>query len=214
MTVKKSTKRTLLTSGAILILCFTMLVGTTFAWLTDTAKSSGNRIITGSIKVDLELLQGGSNSWTSVKESQDAIYDYDKWEPGYTDVKILRVSNKGTLALKWKAKISTNGLSSLANVIDVYIAKNINSYPTDKNALNEWMQVGNLASFAANMDTYINGELEAGRTETFAIALKMQSNVGNEYLDMSLGEFDVNIIATQLASESDSFDDQYDKDAR
>ena len=53
MTTKHSTKRMLIASILVLAMCFTALVGTTFAWFTDSVTSSGNKIQSGTLKVDL-----------------------------------------------------------------------------------------------------------------------------------------------------------------
>ena len=47
MTNKANTKRALLMSIIAMVLCFTMLLGTTFAWFTDEATSKGNKIVAG-----------------------------------------------------------------------------------------------------------------------------------------------------------------------
>ena len=118
--MKKNIKLvSLLTSVVAIITLFAMLVGSTFAWFTDTTASYGNKIQSGTLKVDLELLDK-EDGWVSLKENNQEIFDYDLWEPGYTDVKILKVENEGTLALKWKAQfVSQTALSILADVIDV-----------------------------------------------------------------------------------------------
>ena len=51
---KKSTKRALLTSVLSLVLCLSMLIGTTFAWFTDSVTSSNNIIKSGRLDVALE----------------------------------------------------------------------------------------------------------------------------------------------------------------
>ena len=79
------TKHSLLTSGISLLLCFVMLLGTTFAWFTDVATSSGNVIKTGNL--DIALMKGtpnGNGSWTWTENNGEAIFDYENWEPGYT----------------------------------------------------------------------------------------------------------------------------------
>ena len=43
MTNSKSTKKALLLSMLSLLLCFSMLIGTTFAWFTDSVSSANNR---------------------------------------------------------------------------------------------------------------------------------------------------------------------------
>ena len=57
---KKSTKRALLTSIVSLVLCCTMLIGTTFAWFTDTVTSAGNKIQAGNLDVALEMWNGSA----------------------------------------------------------------------------------------------------------------------------------------------------------
>ena len=216
----KFNKKALLASVLSLLLCMAMLVGTTFAWFTDTASSTGNKIVAGKLNVDLELLDEETNVWESVKDDNDPIFNYEDWEPGYTDVKLLRVENQGTLALKWKAVfVSATSLSDLANVIDVYVkpygvvadASTV-VYPTDR-ALDGYVRVGTVAEFVNTIEETTNGILLEGETAYLGIALKMQETAGNEYQEMDLGAFDINIVATQLASEFDSIDNKYDEGA-
>ena len=216
----KFNKKALLASVLSLLLCMAMLVGTTFAWFTDTASSTGNKIVAGKLNVDLELFGKTEGEWKSVKDDKAPIFDYEDWEPGYVDVKLLRVENQGTLALKWKAVfVSKAPLSDLANVIDVYVrpygvAADASTvvYPTDR-ALDGYVRVGTVAEFVNTIEETTNGILLEGETAYLGIALKMQETAGNEYQEMDLGEFDINILATQLASEFDSIDNQYDANA-
>ena len=50
---QKATKRALLTSVMALVMCVVMLVGTTFAWFTDTASTAVNKIVAGNLNVDI-----------------------------------------------------------------------------------------------------------------------------------------------------------------
>lgn len=63
MTKTKTTKRALFGSVIALALCFTMLLGTTYAWFTDSAASSGNIIQSGTLNIDL-LVKGGDTGYT------------------------------------------------------------------------------------------------------------------------------------------------------
>lgn len=220
MTKQKSTKRALLLSALSLLMCVSMLIGSTFAWFTDSVTSAGNKIQAGTLKIDLELLEkkeDGSTKWTSLKDSKAPIFNYDKWEPGYTDVKILKVENEGTLALKWVAKfVSANDLTELANVIDVYVKPSADEfgYANDRTDLSTWTKKGTVAEFVNTISKTTYGNLEAGKAAYLGIALKMQESADNKYQGMDLGgAFDIMILATQYTSESDSFDDQYDKNA-
>ena len=217
----RNTRHALLTSLMALLLCFTMLLGTTYAWFTDSVTSTGNKIQAGTLKIDLELYDVDTGAFASIKESKAPIFDYELWEPGYTDVKLLKVENKGSLALKWKATLVGVDVNSiLANVIDVYVlpldaslalddAAAIDELPADR-TLAGYAPAGTLAEFIAGIETTTVGTLEAGKSAYLGIALKMQEDAGNEYQNLSLGTFDVQILATQLNAEKDSFDENYD----
>ena len=146
-----------------IVIVSAILIGSTFAWFTDTAISSENKIQAGTLKIDLELLDQ-ENGWVSIKTNSDPIFNYDKWEPGYTDIKILKIENEGSLALQWKAKfVSQNPLSKLAEVIDVYVLPSETelSYPTDR-SLEGYTCVGTVKDFVNSIETTTKGTLLAG----------------------------------------------------
>ena len=215
MMTKFSTKRALLTSIMALFLCFTMLLGTTYAWFTDSVTSSNNKIKSGTLLLDLELYDVEAGEYVSIKSSNAPIFNHDKWEPGYTDVKLLKVENEGSLALKWKATLfAKQGLSDLATVIDVYVkpSETALAMPTDRNLLAAgYTYAGTVADFVSTLETTTVGTLEANEAAYLGIALKMQETAGNEYQDMDLGAFDIQILATQLTFEEDSLGDDYDE---
>ena len=209
----KATKRALLTSVLALLLCVSMLVGTTYAWFTDSVTSTNNKIVAGNLKIDLELL--GDNGWTSIKKSGAPIFNYENWEPGYTDMKILKIENEGSLALKWVAKFTAEkALSKLAQVIDVYVNTSVTAYPTDRADLSDWTYAGTVAEFVNTIESTTNGSLEKDGVAYLGIALKMREDAGNEYQGLDLGgAFDIQIFATQYTFESDSFGPDYDENA-
>ena len=100
---KKSTKRALLMSILSLLLCVTMLMGTTFAWFTDNVTSGRNTIQSGNLDVELEYYNG--TAWKSVEAATD-LFENELWEPGHTEVVYLRLSNLGSLALKYQLGIN------------------------------------------------------------------------------------------------------------
>ena len=210
----KHTKRALLLSVLSLILCFSMMLGTTYAWFTDSVTSAGNKIQSGTLKMDLSLYDG--TDYVSIKEDQTALFSYQKWEPGYVEVKLLEVKNLGSLALKWKAKFVSNvALSDLATVIDVYVcpsATKLTELP-DRD-LAGYTYAGTLAEFVNTIESTTYGVLEEKDEVAYlGIALKMQETAGNEYQDLTIGAFDIQIVATQMAYEEDSIDENYDETA-
>lgn len=97
---KNNAKRSLMVSVLAMLLCCAMLVGTTFAWFTDSVSTGRNTIKSGNLDVVLEYSTDGEN-WTEVGLNT-VIFDKEAlWEPGYTQVVAFRVTNAGSLALKY-----------------------------------------------------------------------------------------------------------------
>ena len=220
MTNTKNTKRALLMSGLALLMCVSMLIGSTFAWFTDSVTSAGNIIKSGTLDVTMEWLDGtvapaDDAAW--IDASEGAIFDYDLWEPGYTEVRHIKIANEGTLALKYQLHIVANGeVSKLADVIDVYYIAPATQI-TDRAQLTDTNRIGTLTEVLADLNgkaTATMGNLVAGDEQTITLALKMQESAGNEYQGLSIGsDFSIMLFATQYTSESDSFNDQYDAGA-
>ena len=217
MTNSKHTKRALLASVLSVVVCSAMLVGSTFAWFTDSVTSAGNIIKSGNLKVALEWANGTEALDTATWQdaSTGAIFNYNLWEPGYTEARHVRISNKGNLALKYEIRIAANGeVSKLADVIDVYYIKD-GKQITSRTGLTDENKIGTLSQVLANPYA-AKGHILAGENavDVATIALKMQESAGNEYQGLAIGsDFSIQLVATQYTSESDSFDDQYDKDA-
>ena len=215
---KKTTKRALAMSFVSVFLCVCMLVGTTFAWFTDSVTSSNNVIKSGTLDVEMSWADGtkdpadAATSWTNAKSGP--IFTYDNWEPGYVDVKHIKIENKGTLALKYQLHIIANGeVTDLADVIDVYYTDPAEKI-ADRTTLSGKNPMGTLTAALDSMATTAYGELPAGDNHTVTIALKMQETADNKYQNLSIGsDFSVQLFATQLTAEKDSFNDQYDDGA-
>ena len=226
MTNFVTTKRALLTSVLSLVLCFAMLLGTTFAWFTDTVTSSGNVIQTGDLKVKMEWEEGNVVVADSVWKdaSQGPIFNNKLWEPGRIEAKHIKITNIGTLALKYELNIVPHGtVSELADVIDVYYFADATQL--DRSIATNGIRLGTLAELLNpgtsenpndnHISKLINGKLdENGDWDDFTIALKMQESAGNEYQNLSIGSsFSIQLLATQATYEDDSFDNTYDADA-
>ncbi len=217
------TKRPLAISVIALILCVSMLLGTTFAWFTDSATSGNNVVQSGKLDVEMywsdSLLAADSDQWQDADGTP--IFTYDKWEPGYTEVRYIKVKNAGNLSLQWRLFIEAEGaVGELAEVIDVYY---INPVTAAVNTLQGQTSAGALKDVIQN-HTSANGVLlpagETSATHTvgetiLAVAFHMDEEAGNEYQGKSVGDgFSVSLIATQFAYESDSFGDKYDENAQ
>ena len=219
---KQNAKRALFTSALSLLLCVSLLIGTPFAWFTDSVTSAGNIIKSGSLDVEMYWADGtkapASVAWNDA--SQCAIFNYALWEPGYTQVRHIKIVNKGTLALKYEVKIVANGeVSNLADVIDVYYHDPAVQI-TRRTDLTDDARLGNLTTVLGDVPNtacgYLLAENDPHNTGNddevvLTLALKMREEAGNEYQGLSIGtDFSVVLLATQYTHEEDSFGDDYD----
>ena len=185
----KNTKRSLLLSALALVICVTMLIGSTFAWFTDSASTAVNTIQSGKLDVVLEKFDEAKGEWVTAEGetlkwiTTDAV-DNVLWEPGCTyKLPLLRVRNAGNLALKYEVEIT--GLKGDAKLLEVI---EFTGLPTD-------------------------ATLTAGAANEFQIEGHMAEEAGNEYQDLKIDNIAITVYATQLAYESDSYGPDYDEEA-
>ena len=224
----KTTKRSLLTSVTSLLLCFVMLIGTTFAWFTDEVTSANNIIKAGKLDVGMHWSTDNSTWKNAEGIFAEPVFDYDKWEPGYTEVRYIKVTNDGSLAFKYQMYINPTGeVGKLAEVIDVsydIVTGNANfEAPASKYDMGSLRTVGTLNDLIASNEAVAGGVLlpEGETAEGYytkeivvCIAFHMQETAGNEYQGTSIGDaFGINLYATQFDYENDSFDNSYDDGA-
>ena len=192
------TKRALLTSALAIVMSIAMLIGSTYAWFTDTVSTSASRIKSGTLNVDIGYendsgkwvsLEGETLNWKKANDIDEAVL----WEPGAKyELREFQIKNLGTLALKYKIVISgATGDLDLLNVLDF-------TYTIGGEAL-DLNEEGHLLAEAT--------------TEPITIAAKMKESAGNEYQNKEINDIAITVYATQDTVESDSYDDQYDKDA-
>ena len=193
--MKISTKKALIASVLSLVLCVSMLVGSTFAWFTDTATTAVNTIQAGRLQVDVVnkaglSLKGSSMSFVNSDGSADIL-----WEPGATFRTIgFKVKNIGNLAFKYKMVLNgVDGDNALLNVITFKVVKE------DGTAVDLSMFEGHLTKDAESEFLYIEGH--------------MAEDAGNDYQGKELTGLGITVYATQDTVEKDSNGDQYDKDA-
>ena len=241
MNNKRATKRALLTSVMALVMCVVMLVGTTFAWFTDTASTGVNKIQAGNLDIEVEYRTSSEGDWMTLDNADDLFGTEDtRFEPGHTRVVELRITNAGNLALKYKIGMNvvsetagTNKAGNpykLSNYLKV-ATTGIQQYnPADQiSSLMERLifQKGDFGMWTARdfanfeLEYTSNGSvhvLQPGAAQILGIKVYMPESVGNEANAISTEkaasiEFGLNILATQYTTESDSYGTQYDKDA-
>lgn len=219
----KTTKRSMLVSGLCLLLTAVMLMGSTFAWFTDSVTNTGNVITAGNLSIDAyayDLGEGGEevtipgvnggNAFTFEKDGQNLKTDTTPilngeidWEPGVSSAKLLTVTNSGSLS---------------ANI-------RLNFAVTDGGLMNalwfDFIQVGaTQGQFTKRPMSTLNQLAEAmvmtlkpNDTLRFVLVYGMYESAGNQFQAKTFSA-DVTILATQAPVEADGFGkDDYDAEA-
>ena len=228
MTSKKNTKRALISSILVILMCVTMLIGATFAWFTDIASTAVNKIQAGNLDVQLEYSKDFSE-WKKVTDTTKVFEDSTLWEPGRTEVVYLRVKNAGKLALKYTLGIynlyNSTGKNvlgnkySLSDYVKLGVAEADAAYADRAAAINA-VDADAKTLYSIGDTGVIGANLEVNDTKTYVMVLYMPTEVGNEanpknndpYWAAKVS-FGISVNATQAMSESDSFDNTYDEDA-
>ena len=202
MTNSRSTKRALLTSAFAIVICAAMLIGTSFAWFTDTASTAVNKIVSGKLDIELQYAkawnsEGKPTEWADAEGktlnfiTADGRTDNILWEPGCTyKLPELRVVNKGNLAVKFEYII--NGFEGSSKLFEAIEFGFIQEDP--------------------------NGDAEAplmpGATSLYwAVTGHMRDDAGNEYQNLSIEGLGITVVATQYTYENDSNGNDYDENA-
>lgn len=202
MSNKKATKRALLTSIMALAMCVVMLVGTTFAWFTDTATANVNKIQAGKLDVALEMFDTAQGKWVTAEgktlnfvkaaggENQAIL-----WEPG-AEYKLpeLRVVNNGNLNIKYKVEVTGIQMNRqpVAGVFDL-------------NDVITWKADGLTLGTEAT--------LNPTESKAFTISGKMDTAAGNDYQGLTINGVSITVYATQATGEYDSTRNDYDTSA-
>ena len=225
---KKATKRALLTSVMALVMCVVMLVGTTFAWFTDTASTGVNKIQAGNLDIEMEYKNNTTGGEFKPVDTDEKVFNEEAlWEPGHVEYVVLKIRNAGNLALKYKLGIniadetgSTNvdgNAFNLSDYIRFAVIDGESANLTNRDALVAEAGEGAVLSTGYTKEDH----LLAGTTDNekvVTLVVWMPTTVGNEANhavdaaapEISLG---INAFATQYTYENDSFDNQYDEDA-
>ena len=204
MNNRKATKRALLTSVMALVMCVVMLVGTTFAWFTDTASTSVNKIQAGKLDVDMvdetgASLVGRTLSWQKAAGGADQEI---LWEPGATyNLNAFRIVNKGNLALKYE--ITVNGVKGSSKLLEaINFTAKINGREEALNNL-----TGVLLPKGATAQT---ADEVVEKTDLITISGTMKTGAGNEYQGLTIDGVSITVVATQYTYEYDSNGKTYD----
>ncbi len=200
-----SSKKALFLSVISMVICVSMLIGSTFAWFTDSATANVNTIQAGNLDVELVKADGSplttALGWVKAEgHENEAVL----WEPGCTySLEGFKIRNAGNLALKYKVVISgLTGDATLLNAIEFTVKKGDTEVLLD-----------NFEGKLLPKDSAATDGFEAYETSVITITGKMKQDAGNEYKGLSIDGIKITVYATQLAYESDSTNKDYDENA-
>ena len=191
-----------------MVLCVAMLVGMTFAWFTDTASTSVNKIQAGELKIKLlgsddeELGENNPLTWQKLAghETESVL-----WEPNCEyNLETFKVQNAGNLAVKYKVVLKATQIETTTDgksLLDVLEWK-VNGTDVDFKTLGNGIEI------------ITDKQLLKGAIDVISVSAHMKAEAGNDYQGLEIDGFGVEVYATQLNSENDSYGPDYDKNAQ
>ncbi len=233
-----------------------MLLGTTFAWFTDSVSSTNNIIKSGNLDVD--VLYDADGTPTSINEVNTLFNDVKLWEPGAVAYEKLTVKNLGSLAFTYALSVNYSDFNYVKDAngdkydlttalkVAVLSGDEITTAVTDALTNNnrtalinniastEWKTISELINEGENGVLYSANDTAKPNQDSrdYIVVIYWQPtaddnnwNVNNgkhtynrsnaldglDYLFIDLG---INLVATQFTHEEDSFNNQYDIDAK
>lgn len=238
---KRAASSALLASAVSILLSVVMLVGTTFAWFTDSVTSSGNTIQAGTLGITATAapvdttkntftILGGDDKTPPLNggkpfgfgsafdiEQTGPIIGEANWEPGRTNAKLLTVTNTGTLAARVKLDfdiVMDTGLESALWFDFIRVGPNNEITGTYERRAMSMLEAVAAATEITLGPASSDGSVAAQpNSVSFILVYGMAEEAGN---DAQGKEFraTVHVLAAQAPQEQDGFgSDQYDANA-
>lgn len=194
----KAVKRSIILCALSLALCVALLVGSTFAWFSDSITNSGNTITAGNLtaKWSYRTLNDDTAAYEPVSEEL-ALFSADTvWQPGEPHGYDFKLENTGSVDFEWELTIDladTAGESqnNLTDVLVVYVDGEITTPEFDADGVAVLID-GTLAA--------TDGETTAETDETsceFSLAFAISESAGNDYQNLSVS-FSLVLTANQV----------------
>lgn len=189
MTNKKTYTRIALTISVVFMMIWGLMgTGTSLAWFTDTDKEVKNIFHFADFEVEAEY-RDASGNWKSIEGDTKIFDDEALYEPGYTQLVYLRVTNKGSVPFNFKTAVSVTDYTVATNVFgqQFHLQDYLRFGVTE--AVNTEAEMDDLvpdrvaaAKYATmNLCNYSSetARLEAGATVYMVIVVRMPEEVTN-----------------------------------
>lgn len=192
----KAVKRSIILCALSLVLCVALLVGSTFAWFSDSITNSGNTISAGNLTAQwsYRILNDDTAAYEPVSEEL-ALFSADTvWQPGEPHGYDFKVENTGSVDFEWELTIDladTAGESqnNLTDVLEVYV-----------DGVKSEVGFTDGAVFINGTLAATDGETTAGTDESsceFSLAFAIPEDAGNDYQNSSVS-FSLTLSARQV----------------
>lgn len=167
---KNAALKVLLLSAFVTFMCFSMLVGTTYAWLTDSVTSGKNKIVSGSLDIQMNYYNG-----TEFVSAEGNVFEDVTWQPGAETHRLIQIYNNSDMPVKFAFK---------ANVMNEYGSINTEG--------SSFLLSNSLVSY---QQTYANDSLDAAIAALSTIAQVCKGSTKNQFGAFTLINDNSEVIA-------------------
>ncbi len=187
---KNYTKFALTLSIILLILWAVLGTGTSLAWFTDTTPTDKNSFNIGELNLVIsKRLDDGSYK---VIDADTSVFDDNAlYEPGYTQVVVLKVENKGNIKFDYKTAVTVAGYNTVSNALGgTFSLKDhlkfgvvtADTYAELQIKIKDRHTANNYSALEVPLDTYYTdiNSLEVNAEDFIAIIVRMPESESNK----------------------------------
>ena len=138
----------------LIVLCATIIVGSTTAYFTDQVPTDTKVLTSGDLEVSFAWANDLNNTWQEAEAGP--VYNQTHWEPNFTAVRYFQVKNTGDMAFQYELNVLPTLVpedgANLMDVIDVYCGVVDDATPAvnSTNYSTVLQKVGNLSALLKN----------------------------------------------------------------
>lgn len=200
--MKKLTGKTLYLTMAFMAVLALSLMGTTYAWFSASLRSSGNRIVSGTLSATLIKYDAAKGEYLEAGESSPVV-TANNFQPGDSIVAYVGVKNIGSIDFYYDIMIQTDD-SALNPAIELSVARNTVYSASDPDGESiTFTDLGALSALSPK-NSYIipniAGDIAGGgNTDMFALKFTMRNDASIDFQGRAVG-FSVTVMARQKNS--------------
>lgn len=203
----KSITKTALVVSLIMLAVWIMLgTGSTIAWFTDVSEVRVNSFVIGEIGIDVSYYDEEEDDYLPVDQSTEIFDDEALYEPGYTQVVLVRFENTGTVPFDYRFCVNINNVilgfteTGAAIYLPDYLRYGVVFADTedelrlkvadrmtargsiaDTDFGDQWMREENeFKEYEFNRFTEQHYDMQPGDVEFAAVVIYMPEHIGNE----------------------------------